>query len=135
MHPGIILRFHVEWKVYDSIIIMYSGWPEKLITLFSFFRVKDYKSTPYNAVKKLVQSKVNLNTETLCKAEQHLRNSSTKPRTDYHSRKRKNTLFKQIRDGNHANECKVCICRLKTMINRQNYCVFHPKKEESQDKS
>lgn len=110
---------------------MYSGWPENLRTLFSFFRVKDYKATPYNAVKNLAQSKVNLNTEKLSKAEQHLRNSSTKPRTDYYTKKRISTLFKQISDGNHANECKVCICWLKTMINRKKYCVFHPKREES----
>lgn len=131
---GIIIMFPVGQKSIWLNNANVSSWPENLRTFFPFFRLKDYTAMPYNAVKNLPKSKVNLNTEKLSKAEQHLRNSSTKPRTDYYSRKSISTLFKQISDGNHANECKVCICRLKTMINRQKYCVFHPKKEESQDK-
>ena len=44
---------------------MHSSWPENLRTFFPFFRLKDYTAMPYNAVKNLPKSKVNLNTEVM----------------------------------------------------------------------
>lgn len=54
--------------------------------------------------KKSPWSKVNLSVEQLCEAGAALEKLSTKPRTDYHFLKRITSLFKQISDGNHAND-------------------------------